>query len=764
MRQRFGYKEYCYCFLSFAPGFLFLLSVILGKPCSTPVILAPDEERTEAEGNQLSYGNLLIELPEGVSAEQIDREECGNIFAEEKEGLVLDLAGAQEVYRDRGSEGSIDIDIPPRIRLMHYRAEYEEEMALLNALLSLLPADTEGNRIYADEEKREYVYHMLLEDYCQYFIFVQGKDVYLVQEITVLGSFRRENLYLFGYLLQDGALRWKDSGRRIEYSEELDCYSYRRFEPEEKVAFLCVYTMEPETEDTNIRFFKEGQFEKAYQTIYMKKRCRIQSEDINFDGHSDFICSNGEIFLWDKEASNYQPAELESDIGIYDLLHWRLSETKTIWSRDLETMEPEGIRETETLWQWEENRLVRKRECVREEKEDIIRLRAYEESPENLLFDVTFSCDKWEKEEQNRVRLLYERFYDKMAPKELYAVYHVEEGGQRHVPQGLLEAFSDAVADGTETELLDEMRSDRTLSEEEVYALADKSLDIRLEILSLSWLNGSYTMKKADCDNDGIPDIVARIFAGGQAGNADYVFFKGQPDGSYVKTDTFDSLLMEYTVISWQGKNYLCRENWNYDRKMCDGIVVLAYEDGQRIEEVFLTRTVKDYNVSQVCEAPEDYRLPAALLAKECSGIKARLDEYQIIDGAAEPRMEDKDTEWQYACDLDTDGEIEHYRKIYWIPTHMSNNQLIFACKEEETGIGDFQNKMKKETGTSQMMWVERFDEKNIINVYYMTGLEDFRITGYLIEEEKCRKIYEVACDADYEAEQVRSMVFQSPY
>ncbi len=698
MRRRFGYKEYCYCFLSFAPGFLFLLSVILGKPCSTPVILAPDEERTEAEGNQLSYGNLLIELPEGVSAEQIDREECGNIFAEEKEGLVLDLAGAQEVYRDRGSEGSIDIDIPPRIRLMHYRAEYEEEMALLNALLSLLPADTEGNRIYADEEKREYVYHMLLEDYCQYFIFVQGKDVYLVQEITALGSLRRENLYLFGYLLQDGALRWKDSGRRIEYSEELDCHSYRRFEPEEKVAFLCVYTMEPEAEDTNIRFFKEGQFEKAY-----------------------------------------------------DLLHWRLSETKTIWSRDLETMEPEGIRETETLWQWEENRLVRKRECVREEKEDIIRLRAYEESPENLLFDVTFSCDKWEKEEQNRVRLLY-------------AVYHVEEGGQRHVPQGLLEAFSDAVADGTETELLDEMRSDRTLSEEEVYALADKSLDIRLEILSLSWLNGSYTMKKADCDNDGIPDIVARIFTGGQAGNADYVFFKGQPDGSYVKTDTFDSLLMEYTVISWQGKNYLCRENWNYDRKMCDGIVVLAYEDGQRIEEVFLTRTVKDYNVSQVCEAPEDYRLPAALLAKECSGIKARLDEYQIIDGAAEQRMEDKDTEWQYACDLDNDGEIEHYRKIYWIPTHMSNNQLIFACKEEETGIGDFQNKMKKETGTSQMMWVERFDEKNIINVYYMTGLEDFRITGYLIEEEKCRKIYEVACDADYEAEQVRSMVFQSPY
>lgn len=140
-------------------------------------MLASDEERAEAEGNQLSYGNLLIELPEGVLAEQIDREECGNIFAEEKEGQVLDLAGAQEVYRDRG--------------------------------------------------------------------------------------------------------------RRIEYSEELDCHSYRRFEPIEKVAFLCIYTMEPETaqtdwvEDDNemngVRNYQK-ELDRVIDNIIGKKECRTKDE------------------------------------------------------------------------------------------------------------------------------------------------------------------------------------------------------------------------------------------------------------------------------------------------------------------------------------------------------------------------------------------------------------------------------------------------------------------------------------------------------
>lgn len=42
---------------------------------------------------------------------------------------------------------------------MHYRAEYENEAALISALFSLIP-DAVGERIYADEKKCEYAYRM----------------------------------------------------------------------------------------------------------------------------------------------------------------------------------------------------------------------------------------------------------------------------------------------------------------------------------------------------------------------------------------------------------------------------------------------------------------------------------------------------------------------------------------------------------------------------------------------------------------------------
>ncbi len=52
------------------------------------------------------------------------------------------------------------------------------------------------------------------------------------------------------------------------------------------------------------------------------------------------------------------------------------------------------------------------------------------------------------------------------------------------------------------------------------------------------------------------------------------------------------------------------------------------------------------------------------------------------------------------------------------------------------------------------MLWVESCEGEHIINVFYRTGQEDFKIAGFLVGENDCRKVYEVAADACYEVKQ----------
>lgn len=113
------------------------------------------------------------------------------------------------------------------------------------------------------------------------------------------------------------------------------------------------------------------------------------------------------------------------------------------------------------------------------------------------------------------------------------------------------------------------------------------------------------------------------------------------------------------------------------------------------------------------------------------------------------------DDKGNFCCDLDNDGEAEVYEKHIWKTHHRLRAQLIFTCEDEaDAGILLFQEKMEEE-GMPLMLWVEPSEEsftgKNIINVFYRTGQEDFKIVGFLLEENDCRKVYEVAADARYE-------------
>ncbi|MDE6601385.1 MAG: hypothetical protein K2K90_04340, partial [Lachnospiraceae bacterium] len=75
-------------------------------------------------------------------------------------------------------------------------------------------------------------------------------------------------------------------------------------------------------------------------------------------------------------------------------------------------------------------------------------------------------------------------------------------------------------------------------------------------------------------------------------------------------------------------------------------------------------------------------------------------------------------------------------------------------------GIELLLEEMRDSPDTPLALWVEECAGKNIVQVLYMTGLDDYRITGYLVEVSACGKVYEIAADAVYRVRQERRTAF----
>lgn len=777
----------------------------LGKETARAA-LTQDEPEAGLQGNVLTYGGLCVAFPEGIEPERIDAQDNGNIFdngrflSDGSKGRILDLCGAQEVYADRvGGDGiEVYLALPPRVRLMHYRAVYESETALLCALFDLLP-EAVGHRMYADEEKREYTYRLEQDGYL-YFFLVQGDAVCLVQEIAI------EERCSFGELLADGMVHWKDGGS-VGYWKEPDAFSYRRLAPEEGISFL--YACERRRGNTKLRLYREGYYERPFQEIPgdlgSGSEGWIQIKDVNFDGCPD-LAGYRETYLWNRQTKVYEPAQCELSL----LYEKGFPETETIWSITNNDIPAEWgpVSAAEAIWQWEGNALVKKRECVVSIVEDGLKVWAYEDAPKQLLFEETFSLDAWEREEQGRVRLLYERFYDGMAPKEVYARMHRMEGERKRIPQALLDETASMMAAGKDPVLLSEVGdgeesavlgtadgkyagglcttgSGRELTQEEMLSLAGRDMAVRQQVQEAAHYNYMYTFLQADCDNDGAEDLVGRLyghFIGGTSGNADYIFLKGRPDGFYEETDSFFEVQEEFGILTYEGKQYLCLLDFDYSSLIYEGYTWSCYEDGKRVEEASLHLVPKEYEIRQIW-AEAGYESLAQRMTKECAAVKERLDKGREITGKAE-RTADQEAErsegneGDYQCDLDNDGQEESYHKgIRYLANLYARNYLEFtlqkdhvsgwedgegkaAYEEADRGLAMFVKEMESSADTPLALWADPYRGKNIVHVLYRTGLDDYRITGCLVEETDYRKVYEIAADAVYQVEQERSVVF----
>lgn len=704
---------------------------------------APDAALTEiitpvqTAGNRVYYGNLVIDLPDGVTAS------LQNPWMKEQyTGDVIDL------------EGYGDNLLPPRIWITHYRADDMGMWEMTGALLDLLP-DTTLRYVYRDRDENSNVFTYTNGDKNGY-ILNRGEDIYIVEELMY------EYKYVFGGLIDDKAVRWND-GQEVgsRFNNKWLTFFDRLHIGED--SFLALRYTESDgdgrrwlalirDDDSDGRSADET---VVYQRIEIHPVQRVYDEwityeDCNFDGFTDIIASNDAVYLWNPDEKKYREAQVP---GEFLSLPYReyFPETETIWGYIYDNVDSEpadwnDFDEMESLWQWEGDELVKKRECVAQARADAVNLWAYDMVSGKKLFEQSVRQEEYSDGSAN-VQALFAQFYEKLAPADAFSRFHTinyNKEDMTYIPQGFLDQVEGAMLNGTELETLKPMVNDRELSDEEILAIARDNTDMRQTVINKSW--AGYLMITADGDNDGMMDIIARESYGGSDGAVDFVFYQGQADGTFRRTDAYPTVRQEFGILAYDGRNYLFRTLFDYGKQIYNGISIMCYENGVCVERADLMLVPEQYETTLAYCTSEKYRSYAQQLAADSLTYKETYEDEANCLGTAEEKLSGYA---DYQCDLDNDGVMDSYEKTLSYTSSINVcNQLHF--EGEGSAAKMVNDALDTLEGTPVMMWVDETAGKNVVNVMSQTGLEDMAVTGLLFNGSSYRKLYEIRVDAAY--------------
>ncbi len=405
------------------------------------------------------------------------------------------------------------------------------------------------------------------------------------------------------------------------------------------------------------------------------------------------------------------------------------------------------IDERETLWKWTGNTLMKERACNAQMGGERVQICISDGSSDNEMFECNVVLEEY-REGSEKVQLFYKRFYENMVPAETFTNVHSIKYDREnivYIPQEFLDFVVDAMLNGTEVKNLKPMLNDRELSEEEILSIAENNIDLRQTVIDKTWRN-PYLMVMADGDNDGIPDIIARESYGGSDGSVAFVFYQGQEDSTFQQTDVFSAMREEFGIFSYKGKNYLPRTLFDYDKKIYNGLSITYYMEGKRVEEAVLMRVPKNYKTILTECAQEKYQSYAEQIAIKSLLYKIWLEEENSITGNSEQKLADYG---MYQCDLNNDGVMDTYQKELWEPSNINICEYLYFDGDGEA-IAPVKKMLDSLEGTPIMMWIDLVQDKNIINVISQTGLEDFTITGFLVQDFEYERLYEIRVDVTY--------------
>lgn len=277
------------------------------------------------------------------------------------------------------------------------------------------------------------------------------------------------------------------------------------------------------------------------------------------------------------------------------------------------------------------------------------------------------------------------------------------------IPAELVSALCRAVDDGTSEEFISSHRTGTELTLDEMLTVTGTDAFAAPDAMSF----------RADIDNDGTEDIISHIWGGGTGGFASIVLFSGS-DG-FRQTESVPDIYYKTSVLRWDGKNYLCVDNFNYLTKQWLGYTVYAFSGGKVAAVTDICKTITGYT-SEVIVSDLSYpgigQIEATL---NNSRIPSVLDSNGVIYGTAETVNEDLGA---FSADINNDGITEYYTKYMFFPSTAGMQQ---HCIWSIDGLNDANDPVtlltnraeNRDAGLLYTFWLDKVNSDNILYLYF---------------------------------------------
>jgi len=114
----------------------------------------------------------------------------------------------------------------------------------------------------------------------------------------------------------------------------------------------------------------------------------------------------------------------------------------------------------------------------------------------------------------------------------------------------------------------------------------------------------------------------------------------------------------EFVMLEYNGRNYLFRTLFDYEKKIYNGISITCYKDGKCVEQAELMLVPKHYQTTLAECAQERYKSYAEQIAADSLTYKAVFEEEENMLGSSEEKLPGFG---EYQCDLNNDGVVDKY-------------------------------------------------------------------------------------------------------
>lgn len=294
------------------------------------------------------------------------------------------------------------------------------------------------------------------------------------------------------------------------------------------------------------------------------------------------------------------------------------------------------------------------------------------------------------------------------------------------IPEELCDILAEAMKAGGEEETIAAYTTEGTeISEEEFVSLT--GVDMAFAGYAIPY--------KVDIDNDGTEDLISLVYGGGTGGFSSMELFKSV-DGNYILTNSFECLLQEFHIISYQGKNYLLMNTFNYYTKYPSGFDLYLYENGTLADGVNFYYDITDYNMEIKYEDSSFAgieQIKKTLTNKKMPEILERND--GVIYGTAEIIDNSGSDYYRYSADIDNDGNPEIYDKFMWYPSNMGTVMQCMYDFKDSLVFDDLWTRLSETVGEGRLytFWLDKIENKNILYLYVGENM-DFSLYAYLLE------------------------------